>query len=61
VFRPSAIRRGAILGTWSAKPRASGPEFLLEPFAGSVPKAAQAEFVRAFASYPHPDTDAPGE
>lgn len=61
VFRPSAIRRGAILGTWSAKQRAAGPEFVLEPFAGSVPKAAQAEFDRAFASYPHPDRDAAGE
>ena len=61
VFRPSAVRRGAILGTWSAKQRAAGREFLLESFAESVSEAARAEFARAFASYPHPEPDAAGE
>lgn len=61
VFKNALLRRGEIVGTWKAKPRAAGPELVMAPFAASLPKAAQAEFARAFARYPHPDRDAVAE
>lgn len=61
VFKNALLRRGEIVGTWKAKARAAGPELVLEPFGASLPKTAQGEFAREFASYPHPDRDAAAE